>query len=187
MLPKQEQGEGNDKMPDMDTLITGKELAAKDTGGNSAIWEKVTMRIEANEDKELYKVTFKLAFDHVDEIAYVMKNINKVSGSANKAGASDNSGLSGKLDGLTVSYSFDGKSFKRVTETVPVQGEDENRDMMKMFLDDATYKVVYHFPSKIKGTTLKDAQISDNTLTKEVKILDIMDDKKPFDGMVKFK
>jgi hypothetical protein len=182
-----EKQEGKDKIPDMDSLITGKELAAKDKEGNSAIWEKVTMRIESNEEKELYKITFKLAFDNVDEIAYVMKNLNKVSSSMDKPGESNNNGLSSTLGGLPVSYSLVGKSFKRVTEAMPVQEEEENMEMMKMFLDDATYKVVYHFPSKITGTTLKGAQISDNTLTKEVKILDIMGDKKPFDGTVKFK
>ncbi len=183
---KADNNDGKNPLPDMDSVIYGKNMAAKDKGDQPAIWNKVTTRIQSNEKKKKLMVTVTLPFSDLSEITYLMKNLNKATQSMNKeGGGSGTSGLTGVMNGIPVSYSLKGKTLERVSEKMKEE-DDEQMSMMKMFLADAKYKVVYHFPGKVKSTSVKGASMDGNTITKEAKLLDLMEGERPFDGTVRF-
>lgn len=179
--------DGKNPLPDMDSVIYGKDMAAKDKGEQPEIWNKVTTRIQANEKQKKLMITIKLSFSDLSEITYLMKNLNKATkGMNNEEGASETSGLTGVMNGIPVSYALKGKTLERVSEKIE-QEDDEQMSMMKMFLADAKYTVVYHLPGKVKSTSVKGAVMDGNTLTKEAKLMDMMEGQRPFDGTIKFK
>ncbi len=64
---------------------------------------------------------------------------------------------------------------------------DETMQMMKMMLADASHKIIYHLPGKVKKTNISNARIEGKDLFVESSLLETMDGKSDLSGWIKFK
>ena len=86
-------------------------------------------------------------------------------------------GLSGMMPGGAL-FELGKKSLKRLPTPKPDELMDgEEMDMAKMFLSTAEYKTIYHFPGRVKKTTIPGAQIDGNTVTVVTSLVEVMEGK----------
>lgn len=98
------------------------------------------------------------------------------------------------LENHEVQYEFSKKKFARKVTMKDMSVEeqeafDKQQENNQMFMKGSMYSLVYHFPRKIKSTTLKGAEISRDrkTLRYTIALDEIIQDPKLLDFTVKFK
>lgn len=183
----------------MDTTISFGNLIA-DRGGDDAVerpefWKKVNMHINMDEPKNIMTMKIYFDFDDVEDVAYFQSNISRLG----KEASEDVPGLGG-LSGLFGSggvskFSFKKKSFKRNLSTDPKDEpkmDDEMEQQMaflKMMMAQASYKVIYRFPRKVKSVSNENSKITGNgkTVVTEVSLLELMDKKANLNESIKMK
>lgn len=178
------------------------EMKANLTADELKFWEGVKMDIKMDEDEGEAKMKIYFDFDRAEQVTYFQQNMQALN---NQEGEGDAmGGMSGLIsqmgsspDGATMD--FKGRSFKRFVPKASLEDlmKDEDADdeaeqamqMMKMMFGSATYKVVYHFPRKVKSTDIEDAMISSDgkTVIKEYNFLDILEGNATLSGKVKLK
>lgn len=187
----QEEGEDNpfanakvDGKIELDTLIDMKDapMSADFEGELPAIMRKVKMEMKMSETQSLFTTTMVLSFDKVSEI-------NDFYNAMSEMGDEGGAGLTGMLpmNGL---FKLSGKTLIRKKMSVgdAAAMDDENLEMMKMMMTDATYKTIYEFPKKVKGFTVADAEkVDKKTITATYSLLDIMEGKVDMSGKINFK
>lgn len=214
MMGGDEEGESDDEAEaerepvNQDTTIYFKDrldadMKASLTDDQIKFWEGVKMDIKMNEDAGEAFIKIYFDFQKAEQITYFQQNM-----SALNAGTEEDMGGMGGMGGLIsqmgsspegASIDFKGRKFTRVvpkTSMDDLLGDEDEDDeaaqamqMMKMVFSSATYKVVYHFPRKVKSTNIDDATISSDgkTVTKEYSFLDIMEGNETISGKVKLK
>ena len=67
--------------------------------------------------------------------------------------------------------------------------DDQQKEMMKSFLSDMKYKIIFHLPGNVKEISNKAATLSDDkkTVTLEANLLDVTDDKVKLGTQVTYK
>lgn len=67
--------------------------------------------------------------------------------------------------------------------------DDQQKEMMKSFLSDMKYKIIFHLPGNVKEISNKVATLSDDkkTVTLEANLLDVTDDKVKLGTQVTYK
>lgn len=190
----EEGGEKVDMPSEVDSIMHLKYApdSIKSRIDNPAFLDKVKIRTLISESKEKMLFEFILDFDDVSDIDYFLANLDKlqasnVPGNEGPLGQAGNGFLPGSKEGYNL-FTWTKKSLTRspaleAQEKIP---EDE-LGMMKMFFSGGTYKTIYHFPGKVKNTTIEGAQIDGKTVTAEFPFTDILEGKQDFRGMVKFK
>ncbi|HSK14105.1 MAG TPA: hypothetical protein VK907_12885, partial [Phnomibacter sp.] len=186
-----EASEGDNKMQDADTTIFFRDLPDSVIQDNPDLWKRVNMRVVSRQKEEKLYTIIHLDFRSVDEIAYFSENFEKVSqkfqtspmGGGELPNEKGPSGLF--AEGLN--YTLQGKQLTRETSTAPNKETDENFEMMKMFMGEATYRVKFTLPEKVERTTITNAVVDGNRVTVSASMVDLMDGKPLLDGSIWFK
>lgn len=181
------------------------DMKASLTADQMKFWEGVKMEVKMDEDEGEAKIKISFDFDKASQITYFQQNMSTLTGD-DEEGPAGMGGMGSMISqmGSTpegASIDFKGRKFSRVVPKASMEdlmddlNEDEGDEaaqamqMMKMVFSSATYKVVYHFPRKIKNTNVEGAMISGDgkTLIKEYSFLDIMEGNESLTGKVKLK
>ena len=186
MLEK-EMAEGDEEMESIDSVFYFKD--APDSikarfGDNPEFIEKVHIKIKMNQEEKVAYTDFVLDFDELSEIDYMFENFEKLS--------DDSDGGFGGLvpGGAQKYYELSGKTLKRYEGEVDpsmMDEDDETMGMMRMMLEDANYTTIVHLPGKVKKVSNKNAVISKNTVTLEVKLMDLLKGEAKVGNNIKFK
>lgn len=174
---------GQNGLPEMDTVIYFKDLPAEQKGVKPEFWNKVSSHIVMSESKSKFLTTIRLNFDKLEDIAYLYENLNDIGSNAGQLGGLADQG--GVLP-AGVSYALAGGALTRKTPK-PEAATGEEAEMMKIFLEGATHRIIYNLPGKVKKVSIKGAKINGRTVTAEAALLDIMEGKGNLDGTIKFK
>jgi hypothetical protein len=170
-------------IPEMDTVIYFGDMPENYSRKNPSFWKKVSSRIVMRENDAEYYTAIKLNFSNSDEIAYLLDNMSELDNTGDPLG-----GITGQggLLPTGVSYAFANNTLTRTSKKIEREADEES-EMMKMFLTDATHKIVYYLPGSIRKTTIPNAQTNDNSVEVESSLLDMMDGKAQLDGYIKIK
>ncbi len=197
MMGEEEGGnplEGLDGPLEMDSVIYMKDAPAdiRKQMIHPELLDRITMRQIVSEEKEIMKTVFILDFKEVKEIDYFLSDFGNLSGQGQEMAAIGGM-MNGMIGGKTINglplYTRAKKMLTRSkTEKISAgEEEDQNMQMMKMMLADASYKLIYHLPGKVKSTNLQNARVEGKDIIQEVSLLDYMDGKKDLSGFIKHK
>ncbi len=154
--------------------------------------ENVVMKIKMDEDAGLFNFGFGASFSSLEQLPQVLETIDQ----AKKMNAKENAQIT-QMNNSEVAksaenimdylvFDYDGKQFsRRVSEEFKRTEEDQTAlesEMGQMgeeaqnFFNDMTYKLIYHFPNKIKSVSRKDAVVSNNgkTVTVNMNFLEML-------------
>ncbi len=194
-----DQGE-NDQMPDlegpieMDTTMYFKDAPAdfvKDFS-HPELLDKISIHQVISEEKEIMKTVFTLDFEKVSQIDQFLKDFSKLS-MENQEMAALGGMMNGIVGGKTLNnepmYNHAKKMITRAKLATPEQNgvNDETMQMMKMMLADASYKLIYHLPGKVKRTSIPNARVEGKDVFLESSLLETMEGKADLSGWIKFK
>ena len=148
---------------------------------------KLHMQVDEKNSKML--LDFGLDFENVSDLKNMQEKISKAQ--ALNENKNEDNDLKSKAE---VEYSFDGKVFRRNVimrdlSDEKLQEVERSIKQSSSFLDGSIYKIIYHFESKIKSVSIKDAKISKDkkTLTIEVPLDSVMKNPKWLDFEVNLK
>ena len=148
---------------------------------------KLHMQVDEKNSKML--LDFGLDFENVSDLKNMQEKISKAQ--ALNENKNEDNDLKSKAD---VEYSFDGKIFRRNVimrdlSDEKLQEVERSIKQSSSFLDGSIYKIIYHFESKIKSVSIKDAKISKDkkNLTIEVPLDSVMKNPKWLDFEVNLK
>ncbi len=175
---------GQNGLPEIDTIIYFKDLPAEQKGDKPEFWNKVSSQVMMSEAKNQFLTTIRLNFDKLEDIAYLYENLNAIGqNNAQLGGLTDQGGVLP----TGVIYTLAGGVLTRKSPKTEAPASGEEAEMMKMFLEGATHRVVYNLPGKVKKVSVKGAKINGQTVVTEASLIDIMDGKGNLDGTIKFK
>lgn len=147
---------------------------------NPGFAEKVNIRMNADPDEGVFHIDFNLDFDNMDDMDYFFKNFDKIAAMMDDGdeeggemdmlggmGAGADSPLSGIMgDGITRYFDLRKRTLIRRDATQKEMDSElddlsaEDKQMMEMMFGDASYKMIYHFPGKVKKMTHREATLS---------------------------
>lgn len=175
-----------------DILDTFKDSINTLTAAEKAQLEAIKdMRIHMIVDEENSKMNmdFLLDFKNVSDLQNIKEKVELASKLQEKKNDTKTN-----MENHEVQYEFSKKKFARKVTLKDMSAEeqkafDEQQENNQMFMSGSKYSLVYHFPRKIKSTTLEGAEISQDgkTLRYSIAMDDIMQDPKVLDFTVKFK
>ena len=132
----------------------------------------IKVHVHFNEEKGEMLYDFILDFDDLSELDNIKSKVGKAQNFQDKKGNSKES-----IENHDIFYSYNKKHFTRkvVMKNLTTEEQetyDKKMKESKMFLGGSMYKLVYHFPKKIKNVNYKEAQFSSDhkTLTIEVEM-----------------
>ncbi len=188
---------------EMDSIMYLKDLpdSSKQRLDRPEFYDKVKIHIKASEKKEMMKMTYILDFDNMADIDYFYQNLDKFTKESEPKEAQENplggmggmGGMGGGMPGMLPKgmnlFKLAGKKLTRNKDTSTEKMDMESQDMalMKMMFAGAKYTTIYHFPSKVKKTTIDGAKVEKRTVTVESSVMDMMEGKAAMDGYIKFK
>lgn len=183
-----------------DTVMYFKDMPVEQRGELSRpdFYDKVSMKLQVSDSKELMIMSFIVDFDNAADIDYFLQNMDKMM----QAGQNEENpmggmggGSDGMLGGLMPAagvkdyqlFEIGKKMLVRAKAPAPEAEEDESMAMLRMMLAGAEYKTVYHLPGKVKKVSNPDAQIDGKTVTIEGDLIEVMEGKADLSTTVKFK
>ena len=125
--------------------------------------DKIVMRSTMSESKKKMVTSIELNFDSVEDIDYFYKNLDKIGAGGPDGGGVPGPGLSSLASGGI--YTYARKKLTRESVAKPKDEMNEEMEMMRMFLAEATHQAIYHLPGKVRKTTMANAEIDGNTVT----------------------
>jgi hypothetical protein len=89
-------------------------------------------------------------------------------------------------DELLYLFEYDGKTLVRKPTKFSYELTEEEREnpFLTSMLSNASYTVIYHFPRKVKKTSIPGAEIDGKRLIMETSMLDLVDEKSRLDGKI---
>lgn len=184
-----EEQEQEEEIPiEVDSVLMLKDLNPKAFAAleRPEVFKTASMHLIMSDSQEKMLISYQLDFDNIDDINYFRQHL-----SAFAEGEEMDMASGGMFPGIdTRLFSMKGKkTLIRYAAENSGQEElsEEDLSMMEMMFSDGTYKTVYHFPGKVKSTTIPNAKIEGNTLSLAVPVLDVMKGEAKLDGSVKFK
>lgn len=171
---------------ELDTLIDIKDapMTAGVEGEMPAIMQKVKVRLQMSEIQNVFNTTMTLDFEDISDVKKFQDAMAEMSGNGNGGGLGSMTPVSGlfRLKGRTLLRE------KAVIDATASEVEDENAEMMKMMMADATYKTVYEFPRKVKSFAITGAEkVDKKTLSATYSLLDVIEGQVDLSGTVNFK
>ncbi len=144
--------------------------------------KKMSLRLQMDESKDEMLLSYILPFKDVSELENILNDINKIE--------KKRRGTSGEMKGMDkvipkskVRYSFNKHSFKRTSILNEKNNKKQEQDStfknndLKQIFQMLSYKIIYHFPKKIKSVSYKDALLSADAKTLHIEV--------PMDKMIK--
>ncbi len=128
------------------------------------------MHIQMDEEEGKMLMDFIVDFKNIAELDAIKKKVEKAQQ------LQDNNGKEGEsVDNHEVKYSFNKKKFTRKVIMKELSFEeqelyDKNLTESKMFLSGSTYKLIYHFPRKIKKVNFSEVQFSADRKTISIEV-----------------
>lgn len=172
---------------------------------NPGFAEKVNIHVKADPAENEFLLDFNLDFRNMDDLDYFFKNFDKIasmmgegdeSSELDMMGMGGGSPLGGIVGGGGLTRYFDLKKRTLIRrDAVPEEATNElenmsaeERQMMEMMFGDASYKVKYHLPGKVKKMTSKDATLSADkkTVMLEGDLMDYMTGEFKVANIIKF-
>lgn len=142
-----------------------------------------------DEENSNMNMDFLLDFKNVSDLQNIKEKVELASKLQEKK-----SDTKTNLENHEVKYEFKKKSFARKVTMKKMSAEeqeafDKQQENNQMFMSGSMYSLIYHFPRKIKSTSLAGAKISQNgkTLSYSIAMDEIIQDPKVLDFTVKFK
>ena len=183
----------------LDTIILFRDLLEEKKDSIQKLSDNEKASLEAIQDLKLHMqvdeknskmlLDFGLDFENVSDLKNMQEKISKAQ--ALNENKNEDNDLKSKAD---VEYSFDGKIFRRNVimrdlSDEKLQEVERSIKQSSSFLDGSIYKIIYHFESKIKSVSIKDAKISKDkkNLTIEVPLDSVMKNPKWLDFEVNLK
>lgn len=170
-----------------DSIIYFKDLkqAEELSTEEKKVLENILMRMTMSESKKQLLIRIEYNFNQVDDIKKMNEIFQKI-GADQQLGGGMLSG--GMMSGEAAAFSWKKGLLKRLPLNVDNEVKnDENMEMVKMFLETATYKTIYHLPGKVKKTDIPKAKVEGETVTIENSLIDLLEGKAKLDGQIKFK
>jgi hypothetical protein len=135
------------------------------------------MHISLDEEKGIMLYDFILDFNNLSELDNISKKIEKAQNfQGNKSEEKPN------VENYRVEYLYENNHFSR--KVIMIQLNPEEQEMFdkkieegKMIMEGSNYKLVYHFPYKIKNVNYKAAQFSEDHKTLMIEV--------PMDSLIK--
>lgn len=152
---------------------------------NKILWETAKMHMLVNEEKGKMFIDFGFDFNDVSDIASFFKSFNE----GNEAQEMF-AGFEQIVSGSTFVYKK--KSLSRLPSTkgdnsITDNFKDEDMAMLKMFITNSKLKTSYHFPGKVKKSSIPNSVIENNEVTVAIPLLELMEGSAKMDGEIKFK
>jgi len=146
------------------------------------------MHINLDEEKGVMLYDFILDFNNLSELDHIREKIEKAQ-TLQDSKSDDNP----NVENHQIQYSYDNKHFSRqvvMKELNTEEQESYNKSLedSKMFMGGSKYKLVYHFPDKIKNVNFKAAKFSEDhkTLMIEVSMDSLMKNPQLLDLRIDF-
>ncbi|HKK75235.1 MAG TPA: hypothetical protein VJ953_09195 [Saprospiraceae bacterium] len=169
---------------ELDTLLNLEDapMTADVEGEMPPIMRKAKMRMNISETQNLFEATMTLDFDDIGDVEEFQAAMAKM-------GDDGDSGGFGGMAPMTGLFKLDGRTLMRgESKAEPEAMDDENAEMMKMMMSEATYKTIYEFPRKVKSFDIDGAEKTNKkTLTATYSLIDVMEGKVDMSGKIKFK
>ncbi len=193
MKDQEEEGAGAEEEPiEVDSMLLLSELYPEKFAAleHPEILAKAYMHLLMSDSQEKMIITYGLPFQKIEDINYFLKELGKF-----QTTEEDLLGGMGELGMPNTSITtelFSMKGKKTLIRHPQESGtkeelSEEELSSMEMMYEGGTYKTIYHFPGKIKKTTIPQARIEGNTLTVEAPLLDMLKGEIQLDGLIKFK
>jgi hypothetical protein len=183
-------GEGEDMSLEgieMDSLIRYADIAGDQIASleRPEVFESAQMRMEISDARDVMKFTISMDFQELEDIDYFSAHLSEIAGEE-FAGGMGSAGIlpSGNL------MSLKGKKLTRhpvVTPSDTPAFSEEEMAMARMMFEGATYTTIYHFPGKVKKTSIPDAVIDGNMVSITHGLMDMMTEDIDVAGTIKFK
>jgi hypothetical protein len=162
-------------------------LSAEQRANLNAI-KDLKMHVKIDEEKGIMFYDFILDFKNLSDLDNIRNKIEKAQNLQENKGDKKSS-----IENHKIAYSYTKNSFSRKVIMKDLTSEeqesyDKNLEESKMFMGGSLYKLVYHFPDKIKKINYQEAKFSDDrkTLTIEVSMDSLMKNPKLLDLRVDF-
>jgi len=130
------------------------------------------MHIHLDEEKGEMQYDFILDFKNLSELDNIKRKVEKAQKLQDKKGDSEES-----IENHDIFYTYSKKHFTRKVVMKNLTEEEQEiynakMEESKMFLGGSMYKLIYHFPKKIKNVNYKETQFSSDhkTMTIEVEM-----------------
>jgi hypothetical protein len=152
--------------------------------------EDVIVKIHMDEPKGEMTVAYFYPFQKPSDLTNIMQRFEKIENNSKKTGLAED--FLNNLPKTSVEYKFSKKKFHRKVKVLKTKNEDEKTEQenkkIKEILPMFHYKLVYHFPKKIKSVSYKDALLSTDgkTLIIDIPFDKIAENPKLLDFEVKF-
>ncbi len=183
---EEENGQEEEAPLEIDSVIMLKEVNPEAFAAleRPEVFKTARMHLIMSDSREKMIISYILDFDNIEDINYFRQHVSAFSEEEMDMFAG---GLL-QTDDLRF-FSMDGKKtlIRHDTDTVQEELSEEELSMMEMMFSDGTYKTIYHFPGKVKSTTIPNAKIEGNTLVAEAPLLDMMKGEAQLAGAIKFK
>lgn len=177
---------------------TGMDLGETDTlfmmGEGEDILSRTAMHMVMSDSmgKFFFNMTFPFEdLSEIDEFSKALAEQAAENEEEGEEGALAGSPMGGGMAAFTGSggLSLNKRTLKRAPAP-PVDKEastDEDMEMMKMFMGEATYTTIYHLPGEVKSTTFEGATVDGKVVTVEHSLIDVMEGNAKVEGEVVFK
>lgn len=150
--------------------------------------ENLQMRIQMDEEKNTMLMDFMLDFKDLSELDEIKEKVKKAQQLQDKKGQKEEN-----VENHEVKYSYVNDVFKRSVTMKKLTDKEKasyekTMGQAEMFLSGSMYKIIYHFPKKIKAVSFPDVKYSDDhkTMTIAVAMDSILTNPKILDFEVKF-
>lgn len=148
---------------------------------------KVRLKLDDEEGKMVFSIHEKSVQDYNAYLKSLFESYKKLQLEDPKA--ANELGQSGLMQSFEIKY--DGKNFEKITlsdTSFQMEDDDSTAEMTRQMMAMFTYKLEYHFPKKVKNTSLENASFSldGKTMTVDVPMAEMMEDPKKFDFIVEF-
>jgi hypothetical protein len=152
---------------------------------NKTLWETAKMHMVVNEEKGKMFINFGFDYNNVEDIASFFKSFSE-SGDAQQMFAGFDQIVSGST------FVFKKKSLKRLPssnngDSLAANFNEEDLAMTKMFVANAKLKTSYHFPGRVKKSSIPNSVIENNKVSVDISLMDLMEGNAKMDGEIKFR
>ncbi|MEZ4985480.1 MAG: hypothetical protein R2795_10660 [Saprospiraceae bacterium] len=176
-----------DSLLSFDALLEGSEVSL--TQAEQRLLEKAEMRMQMSESKSLAKIVTSFPFASMDELNDFQETFEKINASGDPTGMGGmfGGGITSStrfaMNGRTLSRTVDPGNATDMLESI----DEETMDMMKMFMEDATFVATYYLPGKVSSSSIANSVVDGKTVTVSYKFLDILEKMPNTGGEIKFK
>ncbi|MCB0704223.1 MAG: hypothetical protein KDC34_02895 [Saprospiraceae bacterium] len=181
-----EEGANSLKGIELDSVINFSDSAADQIKAldRPEVFEGSQMRMAVSDSRDEMVITISMNFKDLSDIEYFSSHLSEIAGEGIDGGMS-----TGLIPEGTNYLTLKGKKLTRHAAPEGAMGalSEEELSMAQMFFQGATFTSVYHFPGKVKKTTIPGAEIDGNKVTIVSDMLEVMSQEIDLSGDIQFK